>query len=254
MNSDPTIRADPRSPLRHEHFGEGADLVLVHGLSASSRWWARNIEALSAHHRISAVDLAGFGGSRRSGRFRLEETVSMLSDWLDTHGIESAGFIGHSMGGLVAARLAAELPERVGRLVLVDAAFLAFDPGIRKTLRGLSHAIRRAPMDLRRLVARDGLRADPISLGRATVELLFADWQPVLAKIEAPTLIVWGEHDTLTPLTIGEQIAARIPNARLVVLPGAGHVPMWDQPAAFNSAVVAFLESPSTNDGPTRPT
>jgi pimeloyl-ACP methyl ester carboxylesterase len=224
-----------------EVFGDGPHVIFLHGLSGSSRWWSRNVEGLSTRYRIYAVDLAGFGGSRRLRRFRLEEAVTLLVEWLDNVGIETAAVVGHSMGGLVAARLAVEAPERVARLVLVDAAFLSFDPGMAKRASGLVRAVGISSADLVRLVARDSLRADPISLGLATIDLLKSDWRSTLSQIQTPTLIIWGELDTVTPLTIARQIAATIPDARLVIIPGAGHVSMWDRPNEFNDEVIRFL-------------
>jgi pimeloyl-ACP methyl ester carboxylesterase len=227
--------------LFHEVSGEGPPVVLLHGLAGSGRWWAKNIDALMARFRIYAVDLAGFGGSRRLGRFRLDEAVASLIAWMDSAKIVRASVVGHSMGGLVAARLAAEAPDRVDRLILVDAAFLTFEPGKTKLALGLLRSFWSMQRDIILLLTRDSLRAHPLSLGFATLDLLATDWRPVLSRIRAPTLIIWGEHDTLTPESIGRQIAASIPDARLVFIPGAGHNAMLDRPDAFNAEVIAFL-------------
>ena len=109
-------------------------------------------------------------------------------------------FVGHSMGGLIAARLAAEAPDRVDKLVLVDAAFLGFDSGVFKRGIGLVDALRQVPHDFLPLIARDSLRAHPFSLFAATLQLLRSDWSHILSAIEAPTLIIWGDRDSVTPL------------------------------------------------------
>ena len=201
----------------------------------------KNLEPLTAQHSVYTVDMAGFGDSRRFQRFRLSEAMRLLIEWLDVVGIERTTVVGHSMGGLIAAQLAAELPHRIDRLILVDAAFLSFDPGVAKRAKGLARALRISSSELVRLIARDTLRSDPISLTRATYELLRYDWRSCLPQIAAPTLIVWGELDTVTPLRIGEGVLAALPSARLVVIPGAGHVPMWDSPDVFNAEILAFL-------------
>jgi pimeloyl-ACP methyl ester carboxylesterase len=231
----------PPSSLFSKATGAGPPVVLIHGLSGSSHWWSRNVEALAERYRTYAVDLGGFGGSRRFGRFRLDRAVALLLGWMDGGGIERVSVIGHSLGGLVAAQLAAEAPERVDRLILVDAAFLAFDPGLPKLALGLLRSFWSMPRELAMLLTRDSLRAHPLSLGSATIGLLWTDWRPMLSRIEAPTLVVWGERDTLTPESIGRQIAAVIPNARFVVIPGAGHNAMWDRPDEFNAEVIGFL-------------
>jgi pimeloyl-ACP methyl ester carboxylesterase len=145
------------------------------------------------------------------------------------------------MGGLIAAEMAAEFPHRIDRLVLVDAAFLGFDPGLSNRAIGLARWLRVSTSELIRLVARDTMRADPVSLTRATLELLRCDWRSCLPRIEAPTLVIWGERDTVTPLRIGERLSAELQISRLVVIPAAGHVPMWDRPESFNAEVLAFL-------------
>jgi pimeloyl-ACP methyl ester carboxylesterase len=221
--------------------GEGPPLLLLHGLSGSARWWERNIPALSAAHRVIAVDLPGFGGTHRDSRFVLEEAAAGLASLLDDLGIERAHVVGHSMGGLVAGGLAADHPARVDRLVLVDAGFISLDPGLARRAAGLAAAVRWSSPSLLPVVLRDAVRAGPVRLVGASVQLLQTDWTEKLARIAAPTLVVWGEHDTICPLRIGEGMVERIPGARLRVIAGAAHNPMWERTAEFDRAVLDFL-------------
>src|SRR5581483_1554615 len=105
--------------IAYEVAGSGPPVVLLHGLSGSSRWWRRNIGALAPHRRVYIVDLIGFGASRGQARFVLAEAAGTLMRWLDLLGLARASLVGHSMGGLIAAELAADAPDRVDRLVLV---------------------------------------------------------------------------------------------------------------------------------------
>lgn len=240
---------NPDVPLLfHETAGTGPPLVLLHGLSGSGRWWGRNVLALSQHFRVFAVDLAGFGSSRGVGRFRLDDAGARLLAWMDAAGIERTSLVGHSMGGLIAAIVAAETPERVDRLVLVDAALLSFDRGLGKRAFGLARSIRWTSPRFLSLLAGDALRSGAFSLASATHQLLLADQGETLARIAAPTLVIWGEHDTVIPLSVGREIVARIPGARLFVLAGAGHNAMWDRPDAFNREVLTFLRG-EINEG-----
>jgi pimeloyl-ACP methyl ester carboxylesterase len=75
----------------------------------------------------------------------------------------------------------------------------------------------------------------------ATVDALQTDWEPHLRRINAPTLVVWGEHDAITPIALGHQITAVVPGARLITLAEAGHNPMWESAEAFNAEVLHFL-------------
>lgn len=227
--------------LYYEVAGTGDPLVLLHGLSGSGRWWRRNVDALARRHRVYALDLVGFGRSRCAHPFTLHEAAEMIARWM-THVIgEPAHIAGHSMGGFIAADLAARHPERVRRLILVDAAAHPFDlaclPGPLGALRGLAAA---RPGFLPLLI-QDAALAGPQTIARAAYELFTADIRERLGEIRAPTLVVWGEHDLLVPLRLGQIIAARISDARLAIFPNTGHNPMFDRPEAFNRLALEFL-------------
>ena len=88
---------------------------------------------------------------------------------------------------------------------------------------------------------RDLVRSHPRSFVAATVDALQTDWEPHLRRIDAPTLVIWGARDAITPIALGHQIAAVVPGARLITLAGAGHNPMWEFAEAFNAEVLRFL-------------
>ena len=219
----------------------GPPLVLLHGLAGSGAWWKRNLPALSGAFRVTAVDLPGFGSSHPDARLILDELPAQLDALLDELGIERAHVMGHSMGGLVAGGLAADHPERVDRLVLVDAGFLSLDPTWRHRVSGPLKTLPWTSPTILPTLLRDVARAGPVRMARATAELMREDWRHKLPSITAPTLVVWGEHDRVCNPRIGQQIAATVPDARLVIIPGAGHNPMWEKPAAFDREVLGFL-------------
>jgi pimeloyl-ACP methyl ester carboxylesterase len=237
--------------LAHQETGSGPPLVLIHGLAGSGHWWSRNIPALARNFRVYTVDLAGFGASRGRGRFHLDDAVPRLLAWLDATGIKQTSLVGHSMGGLIAVMLAADAPAQIDRLVLVDAAFLTFNPGLRRRAIGFARSVRWTALDLIPLLASDALRSGPFSLASATHQLLIADAREALTRISAPTLVIWGEHDTIVPRSVANEIVARVPNARLVLIRGAGHNSMWDRPEAFNREVLDFLPA-ELNEGEDR--
>lgn len=229
-------------------YGAGEQcVVLLHGLSGSSRWWLRNAPELSESYRVVIPDLVGFGRSARpeAALPRIPAAARLLTEWLEAREMSRPHLVGHSMGGQVAVHLAAGAPERVDRLVLVDAA------GIPRQLTPralLQFAAEVAPLwrwgDPRFLpvIARDALTAGPITLMRSIVNIVRDDVRPLLPLVEAPTLIVWGERDSLVPLSHAWEMREAIPDAQLAVLRGACHNPMVDRPADFNRLLLRFFE------------
>jgi pimeloyl-ACP methyl ester carboxylesterase len=228
-------------PLHYQVAGAGEPVILVHGLSGSTRWWARNVPALARHFRVYVVDLIGFGQSRGRHPFVLEQAGDSLARWMELADIGRASIVGHSMGGFIALDLAAEFPDRIERLVLVDAAVLPRQGGYARHALGLVRALRHMPLGFLPILITDTWRAGPVTILKAAGDLLTADVRPELARVRAPTLLVWGEHDALVPVPIGEELRGALPQARLVVLKGAGHNPMWDRAEAFNRVALDFL-------------
>lgn len=222
-------------------MGTGPPLILLHGLAGSARWWTHNIPALSRSFRVIAIDLPGFGASPRDHRLDLDDVANQLAATMDQLGIERASVIGHSMGGLIAGGLAADHPERVDRLVLVDAAFLSLGQTAVRPVTGPAITLRWTAPSLLPVLVQDSLRSGPGRLADASIQLVAADWRTKLLLIRASTLVIWGEHDMICPLTIGRQIVACVPDSRLVVVEGAAHNPMWERPEAFDREVLDFL-------------
>lgn len=220
-------------------MGEREPVLLVHGLAGSSRWWRRVVAELEPGYDVRLVDLP---------RLDPAGTASWLGEWIAEAGLERVSLVGHSRGGLVAARLAAERPDLVRRLVLVAPA------GVRPHASALAYAlplartvVRSSPRFLAVLV-RDAARAGPRTLWRAAQELLADDVRDDLHRIEAPMLLVWGERDRLVPPALAEVYRAQIPTARLLVLPRTGHVPMWERPRELAAAISAFLAGEPVGD------
>lgn len=229
-------------PIGYEVAGEGEPVILVHGLSGSTRWWSRNVPAIAERHRLYLVDLPGFGTMRSlRRRFVLAETAKWLSEWMEAAGLERAHLVGHSMGGYISVRLAASRPELVRRLVLIAPAGVPAKRSMLGHLVPLLLAVRYATPAFMPVLIRDALRMGPSTLWRAARDLLAEDVRGDLQNIEAPTLLVWGEHDPLIPLAVGDLLREEIPNSRLLLLQRAGHVPMFDRPKEFDAALLAFL-------------
>jgi pimeloyl-ACP methyl ester carboxylesterase len=207
----------------------------------SGRWWRHNVAALAAHFRLYLIDLIGFGANRGRQRFVLGDAAALLAAWMGQLGIPRAVLVGYSMGGLIAADLAASHPDLVERLVLVNAAAMPMGRTYLRHTCGLFGLMPSLCHDFLPVLAIDALCAGPFTGFLTVQQLLAADITDRLAAIQAPTLLVWGARDTLIPLRVGGALAARLPGARVVIIPEAGHNPMWERPEAFNRAALAFL-------------
>ena len=230
--------------IAFQSAGEGPPVVLVHGLSGSSRCWQHNVQALAQHFHVYVIDLAGFGESRGQ-RFVLEVAARYLIEWMDRLEIGCASFIGHSMGGYITAAVAADYSTRVQRLVLVDAAVLPFNWMYLQFAQGLIRELLHLPWGFLPTLVLDALRAGPNTLWSALNEIMKIDLRQRLMQITVPTLLVWGERDELVPLSFGRQLASELPQSTLVTIAGAGHNAMWDCPMAFNSVTTHFLRGGS---------
>ena len=210
-------------------------LVCVHGLSGSSRWWSRLVPRVEAIGPIVLLDLP-----RALAPSRLPEWVIGRLEGLEP----PVDLVGHSLGGLVSARVAALRPDLVRRLILIA------PPGIgprRSTMTFLWPLLmtlaRSRPSFLTRLTA-DALRAGPRNILRGGRHASTADIRADLAAVVAPTLLVWGARDRIVPAMDGPIWRDALVDARFLLLPCAGHVPMLDAADDLAAAIVAFREKP----------
>lgn len=222
--------------------GVGKPVILIHGLAGSTRWWASTRELLAEHFRVYAIDLISFGATNSRRSFVLDQAAAFLAAWLERIGVERANVVGHSMGGIIAADLAAAYPDRVDRLVLVAPATLPLNFGYPRAMLGLLRTMPGISPRFVPILIADGIRAGPLALWNATRQILTADLRDRFCQIRAPTLLIWGERDRLVPVTVGSQLLHDVPHAKLLVMAGAGHVPMWDQPVEFVRIVTDFLD------------
>jgi pimeloyl-ACP methyl ester carboxylesterase len=237
--------------VAYQVAGSGDPVVLVHGLAGSTRWWRRNVSALAEAHTIHLVNLPGFGSFRRRGSgLALAEAADWLGAWIEATGIGPCHIVAHSMGGHMAIRLAARRPSLARRLVLVAPALVAGRRPLLAYPFALIAAGRAASPSFLPLLALDTLRAGPLTLLRATRNLFAEDVQDELRNIVAPTLLVWGERDALVPPSLGPLLRAELPDARLLQIAGAGHVPQYDRPDLFNAATLAFLAGQAVGTAP----
>ncbi|GAC1439125.1 MAG: hypothetical protein NVSMB68_10820 [Thermoanaerobaculia bacterium] len=218
--------------------------MLIHGLGGSSTWWRRNIEVLAREHTVVAVDLVGFGRNRFFARrsalpLRFSDTAALLARWIESSFAGPVHVVGNSMGGHTAIHLAARRPDLVRSLTLVNATGIPFELTIGPHVENL--IVPRGALSFTMTLARDAFRSGPTSIALAFARLLRDDARPLLKTIRVPTLLLWGEHDPLVPLTYARQMKEVLPSARLVTVPHSGHIPFWENADVFNRELLAFL-------------
>ncbi|CAN5665772.1 alpha/beta hydrolase [soil metagenome] len=232
--------------IHSEHTGEGPDVVLLHGLAGSRRWWRFTVPALARRFRVHVPELVGFGGSRGPGRQPdMGEMAAVVAEWLRAVDAPAPRLVGHSMGGQIALHVAAEqsMPER---LVLVSASGVPRGWTLSEAARLVAGALPPRSWGAPTFVptiATDALRAGPRALLHATRFLLGDDVRPLLSRVTCPTLLIWGALDPLVPVTLGTAMARGIPGSRMVVLQDAAHNPMADRPTEFNRILLDFLDT-----------
>ena len=208
----------------------GAPVVLLHGLAGSARWWAPVSALLAERHTVRAVEL----------RHTPSAAPAALAELLEP--IAPVRLVGHSVGGLAAVRVAARRPELVTQLALVAPAGVPPGHGPVGYALPLLRQVAGSSPSFMRLLALDALRTGPRALLRSALELLGEDVRDELARVQAPTLLLWGERDVLVPAAVAEAFTAAIPHARLVLVRGAAHVPMLERPNETAAALLDFLE------------
>ena len=230
-------------PVPYLVGGTGPALILIHGLAGSLEWWRYNADEFADQFTVYMFDLPGFG---RLGHLPAAGSMPYYTDWvsrfIDAIGIDDAHVLGHSMGGHIAVRLAAGSPERVDRLILVSPAGVLPDAQLDHYILPVLKLLRELPPRLLPLALRDIRRADLRTTWRSGQDLIENDVLPLLPRIQAPVLIIWGEGDDITPFELSETFLEHLPDARLVRLPEAGHLPMVDSAEQFNQAVLSFLQ------------
>lgn len=242
--------------------GGGPAVLLLHGIGGRASLWAQTIAALSDRHRVIAMDMPGYDGTSPAlGSF--EALADAAVALLDARGIASADVIGHSLGGMIALEIALRHPTRVRRLVIVasSAAFGSRDPAFRADFL----AARLKPLDaglgmmgaaIGLMPAMLGSAADPVvakaavaAMGgvneaayRVTLEMLTGfDRRADLPRLTQRTLLIAGDADMTAPPRGMARMADAMNVARMVVIPGAGHLVPLEAPEAFHAALLDFL-------------
>jgi pimeloyl-ACP methyl ester carboxylesterase len=271
-------------PVSYHRLGDGPALVLVHGITSSSRTWRSVMHGLAEEHTVIAPDLLGHGRSAKPrGDYSLGAYASGIRDLLAVLEVPRATVVGHSLGGGIAMQFAYQFPERLDRLVLVDSGGLGEEvslalraatlPGAEVVLPLLFGPVpRTAGKAIGRVLGKVGLRASANTRGllegveslggrdarRAFVHTARGVIDPRGQRVDArdrlylsrdvPTMLIWGERDRIIPVHHGRGAHELMPHSRFEVLPGAGHFPFNDDPDWFVEIVTDFIRTTDPAD------
>lgn len=230
-------------------------MVFIHGAGGTHLHWPPHVRRIYGK-RIHAVDLPGHGRSNGIGGQSILEYAHEMVGFLDAVGLNSAIFIGHSMGGAIALTLALDFPKRVLGLGLVGSgARLRVAPQILESTSNATtfplalELINNAEFGpsvnprLKELAARQMASIRPSVLQGDFLACNEFDVMQRLGEIAVPTLILCGTEDQLTPLKYSEYLRDHIPSARLITIPGAGHMVMLEQPETVARILGEFADS-----------
>jgi pimeloyl-ACP methyl ester carboxylesterase len=243
--------------------GQGSPLVLLHGGWEDHRIWRPQLEGLAKDFTVVAWDAPGCGRSADPpGGWRMADYADCLAAWLGAVGVERPHVLGLSWGGTLALELYRRHPAVPSSLVLASsyAGWAGSLPRevVAKRLERAIGELGRPPEEWAAAYI-PGFLTDAAPPGLAgEIEAIMHDLHPegsrtmlsamaeadlreVLPRIEVPTLLLYGELDTRSPLDVAEDLHRSIPGSRLVVLPGVGHLASAEQPDEFNAAVRGFL-------------
>lgn len=252
--------------LYYEDTGRGEPVLLVPGLSGRGSFWASQVTALARDFRVVVHDHRGTGRSTHSRiRYSVEQMAGDVLKLMDTLGIESAHLVGHSTGGAIGQVLALDHPRRLRSLVL-SATWAGPDPYFQRLFesrkgvllsQGVEPYLRASALFMSPpawVSANDALlteqhkaalaEAAPVEVTASRIEaILQHDRRARLGEIRVPALVIVAQDDITTPRFYSDELASRVPGAKLVVLDTGGHFAPVISAAPYNAAVGAFLRA-----------
>lgn len=250
--------------IAYERAGQGPPLMFVHGAAEDGRVWQRQLATLADEFTVVAWDEPGAGRSADLPTdFGLSDYARCLADVIAALDLGPAHVVGLSWGGTVVLELFRCHPELVATMVLAD-TYAGWkgsmsEEEVRARVAGTRRMLAAGPeafeptlpglfagdptTEVVALLEQVAAAVRPASLETQLHVMAGADLRDLLPRIGVPTLLIWGEQDARSPLVVARQFKEAIPEAELVVIPGAGHLSHLEQPEAFNQAIREFCRS-----------
>lgn len=238
--------------------GQGQPVLLLHGWGSSLEPYRQTMDLLSKKYFVIALDMPGFGRTAEPERpFSVDDYVDFVLEFLKLFSIDRLSLVGHSFGGRVIIKMAnRDLPFPLDKIVLIDSAGIKPQPSKKKSWKQRCYKLGKwfaqrplirkcCPGLLEKLRVKFGsadyAAASPL-MRQTLVKVVNEDLTPLLPGIHTPTLLVWGENDTATPLSDGKKMEKAIADAGLAVIQNAGHFSFVEQPFVFRSIMASFFE------------
>ena len=243
--------------IEYTEKGEGIPVLLLHGWGSSFDVYKGITEALCDRCRLVAVNFPGCGNSDTMKEpWKLEDYCDFVLKFMKAVNLENPIMMGHSHGGRVTLKMAAEGMVEPAKIVLLDSAGLIPKKTARQKFRAKSFKIIKRVLTLpviknyseglldkaRRHYGSADYNAAPEVLRKTLVSLVNTDLRDIISNIKCPTLLIWGDNDTATPLADAKIIESLIPDAGLCVLEGTGHYSFCEKPYQAHAILRSFIK------------
>lgn len=252
----------PQGNLSFRAKGKGETIIFLHGILGSSRAWPFQFAAFCSDYQVIAWDAPGYADSTLVNA-DIDVYVQMLDQLIQQSGDKTVSLVGHSMGGTIASRYAAQHPEKVKRVILSCThpgygapATAPISEKLEKRLQELAQVGRETygknrardllpfadvPPEVLNYAAEIAAETNLEGLRRATRMLQLADNRSLLAQIKAPTLILTGEKDQVVQPALAADLLAGVPYTQHITMPGLGHAPYFQAPDYYNKLLREFI-------------
>ncbi|RLC80667.1 MAG: hypothetical protein DRI61_05260 [Chloroflexi bacterium] len=225
--------------IHYEVIGRGRPLIFIHGWLGSWRYWMGSMEELSPYFRTYALDLWGFGDSDKSyERFRVIDYINLLEAFMEEMGIRQAPLVGHSLGAVIAVRFAARNPQKVEKLVAVSLPIIG--AALNSRFIRSNNVLGLIPPEYAE-VMREARKASAKALEVSAKSVIELDLRLDLLRIQAPTLIIYGDRDSVVDTNHIKAFKDLKSSIRAMCLPGTRHFPMLEEASKFNRLLKEFL-------------
>lgn len=236
--------------------GEGYPVLLLHGWGSSFDVYQGIINTLKNRYKVVALNFPGCGNSdTMENPWNLDDYCNLVLKFINEIGIENPIMFGHSHGGRVTLKMAADKMVNPPKIVLLDSAGLIPKKSFRQKWRAKSFKIIKTVLTLpiiksfsapllekaRKHYGSADYNAAPLVLRQTLVSLVNTDLRDILHNIACPTLLIWGENDTATPLADAKIIESKIPDCGLCIIKGTGHYSFCERPFEAHAIINSFL-------------